>query len=167
MTQTAESLAQTLSDQLAGLGDQWRGEGFTEEMYRALTNRVWRKDGVPEPHVSFSWQWVDDMLKQRRAEAGEELLDLDASGGEGAVSNRAERAMSALGWSSEPLDTSRHDPYHITEPAAKPPPRDQGERFAPSVPPDELRRVDEDIDAGRIRKDRAGAEAAGGGEIQR
>jgi hypothetical protein len=167
MTQTAQTLLAMLRDDLARQDDQWRDEGFTQEMYRALTNRIWRKDGVAEAHVSVSWQLVDDMLKEIRAAAGEEPLDLDSSGGEGELSRRMEQLMGEMGWHSEPLNTSRRDPEHVAEPHAKPPPPDQGERFARSVPPDEFRRVHDDIDSGRVRKDSAGAEAAGGGEIRR
>ena len=111
---------------LHGFGD----DEFSGDVYRALTNTVWRKPEGPEGHVSFSFKRAEEVVNELRAEQQVPPLTLAQTGGEGEVSPAVEQELSAAGWSHAPLDTSRNDDTHLEHPAT-PPPSDQGRRRAP------------------------------------
>ena len=64
---------------------------------------------------------------------------------EGDLSDRLASALGDLGWRAAPLDTTRHDPHHVSEPPS-PPPRGQGQRDAPNEPLEASREADEEAD---------------------
>ena len=133
MTRTAEQLEQTLAADLAALGERFADDEFSTELYRALANRVWRRDEGPEGHVSLSWRRAEALVNELRERAGQPPLELAQSGGEGEVSEVVGEELGHLGWRSHPLNTSRADPQHLARPESAPPP-DHGERLAPVEP---------------------------------
>ena len=130
MTGGAEALERALREDLATLGERFADEEFSTELYRALTNNVWRKDGGPEGHVSLSWGRAEQLVNELRRAHGQDELTLAQTGGEGEVSQLVGDELGRLGWRSQPLNTSREDPQHVSQPES-PPPADQGERRAP------------------------------------
>jgi len=122
-----DTLERELLDDLRGLGARLRDDDFTRELYGALTNRVWRKPGGPDGHVSFSWKRADEMLAGLRDARGAEPLTLAQTGGEGELSPAAADVLGGLGWTSQPLDTGHNDPAHDTS-TPDAPPADQGAR---------------------------------------
>ena len=111
---------------LHGFGD----DEFSGDVYRALTNTVWRKEGGPEGHVSLSFKRAEEVVNELRAEQRQPPLTLAQTGGEGEVSPAVEEELSAAGWTHQPLNTNRNDETHLERPAM-PPPADQGRRRAP------------------------------------
>jgi hypothetical protein len=126
----ATDLERTLVRDLESLGDRLADEEFCTELYRALTNRVWRRSGGPDGHVSLSWREAEEIVNELRRAAGREALELAQTGGEGEVSATVGAELERLGWTSQPLNTGRHDDAHV-EQAKSPPPADQGDRDAP------------------------------------
>jgi len=122
-------LERELIDDLDTLGDRLADEELTRDLYRALTNNVWRKRGA-EGHVSLSWGRAEEIVNSLRERLGLPPVELAQTGGEGEVSTLAGEELARLGWSSTPLNTSRHDPAHAERPES-PPPREQGEAQAP------------------------------------
>lgn len=90
---------------------------------------MWRKDGAT---VSASWSRAEEVVNELRARAGQAPLALRQTGGEGSVSELAATELEARGCARTPLDTSRHDPEHESQPSASPPPPSQGERMSPA-----------------------------------
>jgi hypothetical protein len=117
-----------LIDDLAGHA-RLADEEFCTDLYRALANNVWRKGDAT---VSPSWTRAEELVNELRVRAGQSALALRQSGGEGTVSALAAGELDALGWTHEPLETSRHDDEHAWQAADAPPPPSQGERFAPA-----------------------------------
>ena len=131
MTEAAERVEQELLRDLATLSDRLSyDEEFGGDLYRALTNNRWRREGRDEGHVSLSWSRAEELVNEVRRRAGAEPLALAQTGGEGEVSSSVQEELGRLGWSFEPLDTSAHDEAHLGRPESPPPP-DQGERMAP------------------------------------
>ena len=140
MAEGPTELERELAEDLAALGDRFADEEFSTELYRALANNTWRKDDDgPSGHVSFSWSRAEWIVNELRAQLGEGALTLAQTGGEGEVSDLVRDELSRLGWTSRPLNTSRHDDAHVDQPES-PPPAEQGERFAPVEDSDEWRR---------------------------
>ena len=131
MTTGAETLERTLVEDLATLEQRFVDEEFSSELYRALTNTRWRKEGGPEGHVSLSWSRAEELVNELRGRAGQRALPLAQTGGEGDVSDLVADELSRLGWRTEPLDTSLRDDRHLTQPES-PPPADHGERSTPA-----------------------------------
>jgi hypothetical protein len=115
---------------LQALGDRFRDEEFSSDLYRALANRKWSKAGAVEP-VALSWSLAEELVNELRQAIGYQPIELAQTGGEGDVSPVVADELGRLGWTSEPLDTSRNDESHV-EKEESPPPRDAGARSAPT-----------------------------------
>ena len=111
---------------LRTLGERLRDEEFCGDLPRALSNRRWRRGGA-EGHVSLSWRRAEEVVNELRDSQGEGSLTLAQTGGEGEVSPAVADELGGRGWTSEPLDTARHDEAHDTSLPNAPPP-DQGQR---------------------------------------
>ena len=119
-----------------------RDEKFAAELYRGLANRRWRHRDSPGDAVALSWQRAERAVNQLREAEGDYAMTLAQTGGEGWLSDAVRDELADLGWTSEPLDTGAEQPEHATE-EPLPPPRDQGERQAPTEPPREWREAQE------------------------
>ncbi len=115
MSEQTQPLEQTLSHDLESLGERLADDSFAEELYRALTNTTWRKQDGPDGHVSLSWTHAERLINGLRERAGDAALTLAQTGGEGEVSGDAGQELRRLGWTSQPLNTSREDPDHVSE----------------------------------------------------
>jgi hypothetical protein len=136
---------------LETLGDRFRDDEFTTELYRALANNTWHGRGSSEP-VTLSWSRAEELVNELRERAGREPLELVQTGGEGQVSPVVADELRRLGWTSQPLDTSRHDETHVAT-AESPPPKGTGERFAPVEDSDAWEReAHEEADAEQRRR---------------
>jgi len=113
---TSDELERALVRDLEVFGDRFRDEQFSTELYRALTNTTWRKRGGPEGHLALSWSRAERIVNALRERHDDEPLALAQTGGEGEVSNNVHNLLEPLGWSSRPLDTSRHDDAHVSDP---------------------------------------------------
>jgi len=157
---------QTLSHDLESLDERLADDSFAEELYRALTNTTWRKQDGPDGHVSLSWTHAERLINGLRERAGDAALTLAQTGGEGEVSGDAGQELQRLGWTSQPLNTSRDDPGHVSE-SASAPPADQGGEQAPDENPGGWeRRAHEEADAQSERtipRQAMGETGAGGG----
>jgi hypothetical protein len=156
MTESAEKLDELLHDDVQRLGEGFADDESAAELYRALANTVWRKDGGPEGHISLSWKRAEVAVNALRLRHGGEPLELAQTGGEGDVSDRVAAELGRLGWSAEQLNTSRHDDRHVGE-SASAPPSEQGEQMAPGGDSGEWetvarRQADETL--GRLPEDR-------------
>ena len=87
MATTPEALEQELRDDLATLEERFADEEFSSELYRALANNRWRKEGGAEEHVSLSWSRAERLVNELRERFGHEPLTLAQTGGEGEVSD--------------------------------------------------------------------------------
>jgi hypothetical protein len=101
-----------------------------DDLYRALTNNVWRKGDERERAISLSWKEAEALVNRVREQLGHDPLQLAQTGAEGDVAKGVEKELRRLGWSREPLDTSRHEERHV-EREESPPPSDAGERQSP------------------------------------
>jgi hypothetical protein len=111
-----------LYEELRSLDRELWDEELGAELYRALTNRVWRRVGA-EDELALSWSAAAELVDRLRADVGRRPLELEASGSEGELSDRVARLLGERGWSSRPLDTSRHEDAHVGrggEPAVGP-----------------------------------------------
>lgn len=129
MPATPEELEQELVRDLEQLAERFADEEFSTELYRALANNVWRRDGG-EGGISLSWRRAEELVNDLRGRHGQRRLELAQTGGEGEVSELVRDELGRLGWSARPLDTDRHEPQHL-ESEESPPPREQAERMAP------------------------------------
>jgi hypothetical protein len=130
-TQGTEDIERALVRDLDQLGDRFLDEAFSAELYRALANRRWRRDGGPEGAVSLSWSRAKQVVNELRARRDGEPLELAQTGGEGELSDTVEGELGRIGWRSEPLNTGRHDEAHAGRATDSPPPADTGDRHAP------------------------------------
>jgi hypothetical protein len=115
---TPEVGLQLLQADMQRLGDRMRDEKFCTELYRALADNKWSKDGET---VALSWKRAEELINAVRRGLGEKELVLAQTGGEGEVDRSVREAFSPLGWTISPLDTSRHDPSHLGSPEDPPP----------------------------------------------
>jgi hypothetical protein len=129
MTDTT-TLERLLLDDLDVEGERATDEKFCTELYRALTNTVWRTDRDPEGQLSPSWQRAEWLVNQWRIRHGHGELTLAQTGGEGEVAPTVADVLGRLGWTHRPLSTDRDHPAHLGLPDSAPP-SDQGERMAP------------------------------------
>lgn len=151
MGTTAEALEQELRDDLATLEERFADEEFSSDLYRALANNRWGKEGGPDERVSLSWNRAERLVNDLRERAGQEPLTLAQTGGEGEVSSLVAEELGRLGWRAEALDTSRRDDAHLAQPES-PPPADHGARQAPVDEPGEWeRQAHEEADRTRGR----------------
>jgi hypothetical protein len=135
MPADTDALERQLVNDLAGLGDRMADERFCQELYRALTNNEWKRQGT-DGAIALSWTLADRLINDVHAAHGRPAMTLAQTGGEGEVSQTVQDVLGELGWSHHALDTSRNDPRHVSEPAHGAPPPHGGsnpsteERFA-------------------------------------
>jgi hypothetical protein len=115
-----EVALQLLQADLQRLEDRIRDEKFCFELYRALADNKWSKDGES---VALSWKRAEELINAVRRGHGEEPLVLAHTGNEGDVDRTIREVFEPLGWRIEPLDTGGHDPAHLDSPEDPPPPR--------------------------------------------
>jgi hypothetical protein len=115
---------QLLQADMQRLEDRMRDEKFSRELYRALADNRWTKDGET---VALSWKRAEELINAVRRGLGEQPLVLAETGGEGEVDRSVREELEPLGWKIEPLDTSSHDPAHLDSPE-DPPPASGGRR---------------------------------------
>jgi hypothetical protein len=127
---STETLERELVRDLHDLAQRFADDEFSSELYRALSNRIWRKQDGPDGHVSLSWSRAEEIVNELRARAGAEPLELAQTGGEGEVSRVVGEELERRGWTSTELNTGRHDPEHAGKPESPPPP-DAGEAQSP------------------------------------
>jgi hypothetical protein len=109
---------QLLQADMQRLGDRMRDEKFSTELYRALADNKWSKEGET---VALSWKRAEELINAVRRGLGEKPLVLAQTGGEGTVDRSVREEFEPLGWKIEPLDTSTHDPAHLDSPEDPPP----------------------------------------------
>jgi hypothetical protein len=117
---------QLLQSDIESLGDRIRDEKFARELYRALADNKWSKDGET---VALSWKRAEELIDAIRRGRGAQPLVLAQTGGEGTVDRTIREVFEPLGWTIEPLDTKSHDPAHLDSPEDEPP-QSTGERPA-------------------------------------
>ena len=142
MTQTT-TLERLLLDDLDTAGERAADETFCADLYRALTNNVWRVDRDPEGRLSPSWRRAEELVGEWRVRHGHEPLTLAQTGGEGEISDDVGRELGRLGWSARPLDTSTDHPAHLGADPSPPP--------SPPTGTDEERAAHEAAEAERRR----------------
>jgi hypothetical protein len=128
MTDTT-TLERLLLDDLDVEGERAADEKFCTELYRALTNAVWRNDRDSEGQLSPSWQRAEWLVSQWRVRHGHGELTLAQTGGEGEVSATVDEVLGGLGWTHKPLSTDTDHPAHLGLDESPPPPG-HGERMA-------------------------------------
>jgi hypothetical protein len=111
---------QLLQSDLQRLEDRVRDEKFCLELYRALADNKWSKDGES---VALSWKRAEEVINAVRRGHGKEPLELAQTGSEGHVDRTIREVFEPLGWRIEPLDTGGHDPAHLDWPKDPPTPR--------------------------------------------
>lgn len=162
-TDRAES---TLITDLASLGERFRDEEFSTELYRALAGGHLVKDGQA---FAPSWSRAERLVNDLRAEQGNEPLTLAQTGGEGELSELVADHLRRLGWTWKARDTTRDDSAHASDPASSPA-SGTGERDAPVSDSAEWKRTaHSEADATRSGStdappDAGPGNAAGGGE---
>lgn len=113
-----EVALQLIQTDMQRLEDRMRDEKFVRELYRALANNVWTKEGES---AALSWRRAEELINAVRRGLGESSLVLAETGGEGTVDRSIREAFEPLGWRIEPLDTSRRHPAHLDSPEDPPP----------------------------------------------
>jgi alkylated DNA repair dioxygenase AlkB len=121
MPDDTDALERALAADLATLGDRLAEERFGSELYRALTNTRWYRDGL-DGHLALSWNLAEGLVNDLRRSVDQEPLALAQTGGEGEVAPAVESELRGLGWTHKPLDTHRHDDDHVSEEQESPPP---------------------------------------------
>jgi hypothetical protein len=76
-------------------------DAFAHELYSALCNMRWRRDGSDAEPVSMSWRYAGGVVAHLACK-GECYLDYYCSGNEGKVSEQVRAALGDLGWVPEP-----------------------------------------------------------------
>ena len=109
---------QLLQADLQALEDRMRDEKFARELYRALADNRWSKDGET---VALSWKRAEELINAVRRGLGAPPLSLSQTGGEGIVDSSVGEEFEQRGWRIEPLDTSHQDPAHLDSPRDAPP----------------------------------------------
>jgi hypothetical protein len=109
---------QLLQADLQDVGDRMRDEKFCRELYRALADNTWAKDGEA---VALSWKRAEELINAVRRGLGEEPLTLAQTGGEGDVDRTIRAEFEPRGWAIEPLDTSTRQEAHLGSPEDPPP----------------------------------------------
>ena len=109
---------QLIQADLQDVGDRMRDEKFCRELYRALADNIWSKDGEA---VALSWKRAEELINAVRRGLGEEPLTLAQTGGEGTVDRSIREEFEPRGWTIEPLDTSERQAFHLDSPEDPPP----------------------------------------------
>ena len=112
MAQRLTTAEQLLVRDLEQRRERFGDEKFATELYQALTNRDWFKE---DHEVALSRRRAEAAINDIRQLLGAPPLPLEGSGEEGAVSRAVAEELGALGWNSEPVDTSRDDPAQSSE----------------------------------------------------
>ena len=115
MFASREALEQVLEADLdrlfAGLPDDWS----SVELYRALSRTRWTKG---HGHVSLNADRAAALVNELRELHGKVVLELQLSGGEGEVSERAAEMLHSLGWVRKQGRFERRAPAHVGAEAA-------------------------------------------------
>lgn len=93
--QAFEVALRTLSDRVR------TDDTFARELYAALCNMRWRRDGSETEPVSMSWRYAGGVIAHLACK-GECYLDYYCSGNEGKVSEQVREALGGLGWIPDP-----------------------------------------------------------------
>ena len=117
---TTEDLERELIRDLGTLEERFADDEFSRDLYRALTNSIWRKDGGPDGHLSISWGRAEEIVNELRGRRAQDPLTLAQTGGEGEVSDLVGGELDRLGWRHRPLNTGRDDPEHAGKPDSPP-----------------------------------------------
>jgi hypothetical protein len=138
---TPEELERRLLEDLDRLGDRLTDEKFCRELYRALADRRWfPPDARGGEHVALSWKRAEELINELRVKRGRPAMVLAQTGGEGQLDRTVADELGRLGWRSELLDTSEHDPAHLAShedpPQAKGDPHAERTGAVPGVPED-------------------------------
>jgi hypothetical protein len=128
---SAEELERQLIRDLDQAGERMTDAELGRQLYRALANNRWQKDDGPEGALALSWSRAEQLINDLRGRRGAEPVSLAQTGGEGEIGELAQDLLTRVGWTSQPLDTSRHDAAHAGDPAGSPPPKGTGEKHAP------------------------------------
>jgi hypothetical protein len=148
MPDDTDALERALTADLVTLGQRLSDERFCHELYRALTNTRWYRDGI-DGHLALSWSLAERLVNDLRAGIDEEPLELAQTGGEGEVAPAVDAELRGLGWTHKPLDTSRNDADHVGEERHAPP--DPGETSPGHISEEErFERAHEEAEANRL-----------------
>lgn len=148
MTGFTETRERALVDDLRQLGhDALADEKLVRDLYKAIASRaLFKRDA--EGHVALSWKRAEEALNLARGAYDlPPIEDLAGSGGEGELTDRAREALEAIDWISQPENTDRHDPAHVSSREGTPPasrPSDE--------PPEWERRAHEEAEQNRLRR---------------
>ena len=125
MTESPDHLERLLRLELERVNDRLADQDLYDELYRTLVNRAWSHPRH-EGHVALSWKRAEELVNDLRAERGLPPMTLAQTGGEGFPDGTVAQLLGEHGWTSEPLDTARHDDAHLASPADPPrtPPQD-------------------------------------------
>ena len=131
-------LEHELRQDLTALEDRFADDQFGRDLYRALASNTWHKQSSGG-HVSLSWAKAEELVNELRARVAQDPLELAQSGGEGEITEELRSDLELLGWNAQPLNTSRHDPQHVS--------RDEGAPQTPASNPElELAHREADAD---------------------
>ena len=83
-----EVALQLLQTDMQRLEDRMRDEKFARELYRALANNTWTKDGES---AALSWKRAEELINAVRRGLGATPLTLAETGGEGTVDRSVRR----------------------------------------------------------------------------
>jgi hypothetical protein len=72
-----------------------RDDGFAQELYAALCNMRWQREGMDAP-VSMSWRFAGGVVAGLLGQG--DYLDFYCSGNEGKVSGRVRELLGKQGW---------------------------------------------------------------------
>ena len=114
------ALEEELRRDLEALEQRFADEQFSSDLYRALSNNVWQKRERPEGALALSWNRAEALVNSLREHFAQPVLTLAQTGGEGEVADVVADELGRLGWTREPLDTSRHDERHLSQPELAP-----------------------------------------------
>jgi hypothetical protein len=146
MSATHDTLESLLIEDVQTLGDGLADEQLCRDLYRALAARALSRRGTAG-HIALSWERAEDVVNLgRSSRALPQLEGLAGSGGEGEVSARARKALEAIGWTSKPESTQRHDDRHVDSPEDPPPASRPG-----GEPPEWERRAHAEAERNRLR----------------
>jgi hypothetical protein len=115
---------QLLQSDMQLLEERMRDDKFARNLYRALADNRWSKDGET---VALSWKRAEELINAVRTGVQRPPLELDQTGGEGELDDTVGEEFGRLGWTVEPLETGTHDPSHLSS-AHDPPPGPRSRR---------------------------------------
>jgi hypothetical protein len=113
-----EVALQLIQADMQDVGDRMRDEKFCTELYRALADNKWSKDGET---VALSWKRAEELINAVRRGLGVPEMTLAQTGGEGTVDPTIIEEFGGRGWTITALDTGEHDDAHLDSPEDPPP----------------------------------------------